>query len=95
MWCGVPPPGRGVGYALTGHHELLFPLLAALVVEEMEEDVMPTEIVVVVDDMRLNGYLGDSPTAQALADALPIEGQRPALGRGDLFSGAPGGGGPG
>ncbi len=36
---------------------------------------MSTEIVVVVDDMRLNGYLDDSPTAQALADALPIEGQ--------------------
>jgi hypothetical protein len=25
--------------------------------------------------MRLNGYLDDSPTAQALADALPIEGR--------------------
>jgi len=36
---------------------------------------MPTEIVVVVDDMRLHGYLGDSPTAQALADVLPIEGR--------------------
>jgi len=36
---------------------------------------MPTEIVVVVDDMRLNGYLGDTPTGQALADALPIEAQ--------------------
>ena len=56
---------------------------------------MPTEIVVLVDNMRLNGYLGDTPTAQALADALPIEGKRPALGRGDLLSRAPGGGGPG
>lgn len=36
---------------------------------------MPTEIVILVDNMRLNGYLGDSPTAQALADALPIEGR--------------------
>ena len=36
---------------------------------------MPTEIVVVVDDMQLNGYLEDSPTGQALADALPIEGR--------------------
>ena len=36
---------------------------------------MPTEIVIVVDDMRLNGYLDDSPTAQALADALPIDGR--------------------
>jgi hypothetical protein len=36
---------------------------------------MPTDIVIVVGDMRLNGYLGDSPTAQALAGALPIEGR--------------------
>ncbi|MFZ5450436.1 MAG: hypothetical protein ACOZF2_00985 [Thermodesulfobacteriota bacterium] len=32
-----PTAGVGQGYALTGHHELLFPLLAALVVEELEE----------------------------------------------------------
>lgn len=32
-----PTAGVGRGYALTGHHELLFPLLAALVVEELEE----------------------------------------------------------
>jgi hypothetical protein len=32
-----PTAGVGKGYALTGHHELLFPLLAALVVEELEE----------------------------------------------------------
>jgi len=32
-----PTEKGGKGYALTGHHELLFPLLAALVVEEMEE----------------------------------------------------------
>jgi hypothetical protein len=31
-----PTRGAGQGYALTGHHELLFPLLAALVVEEWE-----------------------------------------------------------
>ncbi|MBI4796942.1 MAG: hypothetical protein HY790_14085 [Deltaproteobacteria bacterium] len=31
-----PTAGVGKGYALTGHHELLFPLLAALVVEELE-----------------------------------------------------------
>jgi hypothetical protein len=31
-----PTAGKGQGYALTGHHELLFPLLAALVVEELE-----------------------------------------------------------
>jgi hypothetical protein len=37
---------------------------------------MPTEIVVIVDnDLRLNGYLNDSATAEALAAALPIEGQ--------------------
>lgn len=32
-----PTAGKGQGYALTGHHELLFPLLAALVVEGWEE----------------------------------------------------------
>jgi hypothetical protein len=32
-----PTAGVGQGYALTGHHELLLPLLAALVVEELEE----------------------------------------------------------
>jgi hypothetical protein len=32
-----PTAGAGQGYALTGHHELLLPLLAALVVEEMED----------------------------------------------------------
>jgi hypothetical protein len=32
-----PTAGAGKGYALTGHHELLFPLLAAAVLEEMEE----------------------------------------------------------
>ncbi|MGA9755214.1 MAG: hypothetical protein WBV23_08720 [Desulfobaccales bacterium] len=32
-----PTAGVGRGFALTGHHELLFPMLAALVAEEMEE----------------------------------------------------------
>jgi len=32
-----PTMGEGKGYALTGHHELLFPLLAALVLEKWEE----------------------------------------------------------
>jgi hypothetical protein len=32
-----PTAGAGRGYALTGHHEILVPLLAALVVESMEE----------------------------------------------------------
>ena len=32
-----PTKGTGRGYALTGHHELLLPLLAALVIEEMED----------------------------------------------------------
>jgi hypothetical protein len=31
-----PTAGAGQGYALTGHHEILLPLLAALVVENME-----------------------------------------------------------
>ena len=32
-----PTAGGGQGYALTGHHEILLPLLAALVVETLEE----------------------------------------------------------
>jgi hypothetical protein len=32
-----PTAEAGQGYALTGHHELIFPMLAAMVVEEMEE----------------------------------------------------------
>jgi len=32
-----PTAEAGQGLALTGHHELLFPMLAAMVVEEMEE----------------------------------------------------------
>lgn len=32
-----PTAGVGKGYALTGHHELLFPLLVAAVVEELED----------------------------------------------------------
>ncbi|MFA4902042.1 MAG: hypothetical protein WC600_04775 [Desulfobaccales bacterium] len=32
-----PTAGVGQGYALTGHHEIMFPLLAGLVIEEMEE----------------------------------------------------------
>ena len=32
-----PTKESGRGYALTGHHELLLPLLAALVIEEMED----------------------------------------------------------
>ena len=33
-----PTAGTGRGYALTGHHELLLPLLAALVIEELEDN---------------------------------------------------------
>lgn len=33
---------------------------------------MPTDIVVLVENLRLHGFLGDSPTAQALAAALPL-----------------------
>ena len=36
---------------------------------------MPTGIVIIAGDTRLHGYLNDSPTAQTLADALPVEGR--------------------
>ena len=33
-----PTAGTGRGYALTGHHELMLPLLAALVIEELKDN---------------------------------------------------------
>jgi len=36
---------------------------------------MPTEIVIIAENMRLDGHLSDTPTGQALAAALPFEGQ--------------------
>lgn len=36
-----PTQGVGRGYALTGHHEILFPLLAAMVIEEGEKAAGP------------------------------------------------------
>lgn len=36
---------------------------------------MPTEIVILAENIRLEGYLSDTPTGQALAAALPFEGQ--------------------
>jgi uncharacterized protein len=35
---------------------------------------MPVEIKITAGDLQLTGVLNDSPTARALADALPIEG---------------------
>ncbi len=34
---------------------------------------MPTDIVIIVQDLRLDAVLGDSPTARAIAAALPLE----------------------
>jgi hypothetical protein len=34
---------------------------------------MPTDIVISAENLRLEGHLTDTPTAQALADALPFE----------------------
>ena len=36
---------------------------------------MPTEIVIIAGNLRLEGHLSDSPTGRALAEALPLEGQ--------------------
>ena len=36
---------------------------------------MPTEIIIVAENLRLEGYLSDTPTGRALAAALPFEGQ--------------------
>ncbi len=35
---------------------------------------MPTEIIITAGNIRMAAYLGDSPTAEAIAAALPIEG---------------------
>jgi len=35
---------------------------------------MPTDIVIIAADLRLEGFLTDTPAAQALAAALPITG---------------------
>ncbi|MFA5112446.1 MAG: cyclophilin-like fold protein [Desulfobaccales bacterium] len=35
---------------------------------------MPTEIVIIAGDQRVNAFLDDSPTAQALAEVLPLQG---------------------
>jgi hypothetical protein len=47
---------------------------------------MPMEIVVVAGDLRLNGFLNDSPTARALADALPLDGRAQLWGEEIYFS---------
>ncbi|MGQ9689460.1 MAG: cyclophilin-like fold protein [Desulfobaccales bacterium] len=36
---------------------------------------MPTEIIIVAGNLRLEGFLRDTPTGRALAAALPFEGQ--------------------
>jgi hypothetical protein len=36
---------------------------------------MPTEIVIIAGNLRLEGYLSDTPTGRALAEALPLEGE--------------------
>ena len=47
---------------------------------------MPTEIVVIVNDLRLEGFLSDTPAAQALAAALPITGEAQLWGEEIYFS---------
>jgi hypothetical protein len=47
---------------------------------------MPTDIVIVAGNLRLEGYLSDTPTARALAEALPIEGQAQRWGDEIYFS---------
>jgi hypothetical protein len=36
---------------------------------------MPTDIVIIAGNLRLEGSLSDTPTGRALAEALPIEGE--------------------
>ncbi len=47
---------------------------------------MPTEIVVGAGDLQIPGFLNDSPTAQALAAALPLAGRVQRWGEEIYFS---------
>ncbi len=47
---------------------------------------MPTEIVITFNDLKVQGFLTDSPTAQALAAALPITGNANLWGEEIYFS---------
>jgi len=47
---------------------------------------MPTEIVIIVHDQRLEGFLSDTPAAKALAEALPITGEAQLWGEEIYFS---------
>jgi hypothetical protein len=47
---------------------------------------MPTDITIIAGDLRLNAFLADSPTAIALADALPITGRAQLWGDEIYFS---------
>jgi len=81
--CGAAATAGRAWRALTGHHELLFPMLAALVVKRWRRRDA-TEIVVVVDDMRLNGTWAIPPRGRRWRMPCPSK-LSPALGRGDLF----------
>jgi len=47
---------------------------------------MPTEIVIIAGDQRLEGFLSDTPAARALAGALPITGEAQLWGEEIYFS---------
>jgi hypothetical protein len=47
---------------------------------------MPTEIVIISENVRLEGYLTDTPTARALAEALPFEAEAHRWGEEIYFS---------
>jgi hypothetical protein len=47
---------------------------------------MPIDIVIIAGDLSLEGYLSDTPTGRALAEALPIEGQAQRWGDEIYFS---------
>ena len=70
-----PTAGAGRGFALDRPPRVTVPAARGHGGGRDGGGLMSTEIVILVDDLRLNGYLDDSPTAQALADALPIDGR--------------------
>jgi hypothetical protein len=49
---------------------------------------MPTDIVIIAGNLRLEGHLSDTPTGRALAEALPFEGKAQLWGD-EIYFGVP------